>query len=343
MINVPLAVLDENVDNVYLEAGSQSLPSKNWLTRLRNAFLHSAETQGVAPVPIEERSDRDTFKLFMLWLTANCTTLPLATVRQTDEYHKYDHWHIRNPKLGLDPTVATVVIVLSTLLFILPVAWMGMMGPKTGMSQMVQTRYYFCYYFSIDIALLQIGTLIGYTIMTSILGSVGIGLRRLHRPIHAKVGLDLRITETGLGLRHLQQNQDLLMRVRAAAGAAVPANETWAQAYGLYSVGGIINAMNTPLGGFGKFVSVLLASQSLHPILSRLPRYLYSLLIVAVIVLISIVASSNFYNSLSNFLSVVGYWTASYTSIALTEHFRTPAWIRGLGIALLFFRTDRSF
>ncbi|KAK1529852.1 purine-cytosine permease FCY21 [Colletotrichum paranaense] len=332
--------LDENVDNVYLEAGSQSLPSKDWLTRLRNAFLHSAETQGVAPVPIEERSDRDTFKLFMLWLTANCTTLPLATVRQTDEYHQYDHWHIRNPKLGLDPTVVTVVIVLSTLLFILPVAWMGMMGPKTGMSQMVQTRYYFwyysisrlmtvsfivansevSYYFSIDIALLQIGTLIGYTIMTSIVSSVGIGLRRLHRPIHAKVGLDLRITETGLGLRHLQQNQDLLMRVRAAAGAAVPANELWAQAYGLYSVGGIINAMNTPLGGFGKFVSVL--SQSLHPILSRLPRYIYSLLIVAIIVLISIVASSNFYNSLSNFLSVVGYWTASYTSIALTEHFR---------------------
>ncbi|KAI3535877.1 NCS1 nucleoside transporter [Colletotrichum abscissum] len=42
------------------------------------------------------------------------------------------------------------------------------MGPKTGMSQMVQTRYYFCYYLSIGIALLQIATLIGYTIMTSI-------------------------------------------------------------------------------------------------------------------------------------------------------------------------------
>ncbi|KAK1485389.1 NCS1 nucleoside transporter [Colletotrichum tamarilloi] len=92
----------------------------------------------------------------------------LAIVRQADEYHKYDHWHIRNPKLGLDPTVASVVIVLSTLLFILPVAWMRMMGPKTGMSQMAQTRYYFCYYLSIGIALLQIATLIGYTIMTSI-------------------------------------------------------------------------------------------------------------------------------------------------------------------------------
>ncbi|KXH25687.1 purine-cytosine permease FCY21 [Colletotrichum salicis] len=130
----------------------------------------------------------------------------------------------------------------------------------------------------------------------------------------------------------------LLLILGAAAGAAVPGNDAWAEAYGLYSVGGIINAMNSPLGGFGKFVSVLLAFsvhgltactlyslsisfQSLHPILSRLPRYLYSVVIVAIIVPISIVASSHFYNSLSNFLSVVGYWTASYSSIELTEHF----------------------
>lgn len=88
---------------------------------------------------------------------------------------------------GLDLAVASLVIVLSTLLFMLPVAWMGTMGPKTGMRQMVQTRYYFgysirrlmtvssivadlrnSYYFSVGTALLQIATLIGYTIMTSI-------------------------------------------------------------------------------------------------------------------------------------------------------------------------------
>ncbi|KAK1474706.1 purine-cytosine permease FCY21 [Colletotrichum cuscutae] len=240
---------------------------------------------------------------------------------------RYDHWHIRNPKLGLDPTVASVVIVLSTLLFILPVAWMRMMGPKTGMSPMVQTRYYFwhysisrltkvsfivansetSYYLSIGIALLQIATLIGYTILTSIVsGSTLTAGSKGDLSLIAPLVSDFAV--------YIDPSTPRSSYACAAAGAAVPANETWAQAYGLYSVDGIINARNTPLGGFGKF--------SLHPILSRLPRYLYSLVIVAIIVLISIVASSNFYNSLPNFLSVVGYWTASYTSITLTEHFR---------------------
>ncbi|KAF4785378.1 purine-cytosine permease FCY21 [Colletotrichum scovillei] len=404
--------LGDDVDNVSLEAGSQSLPSKNWLTRLRNALSSCAETRGVAPVPIEERSDKDTLKLFTLWLTANCTTLPMTTgISGTLIF-------------GLDLVVASVVIVLSTLLFMLPVAWMGMMGPKTGMRQMVQTRYYFGYYFSIGIALLQIATLIGYTIMTSIVSgqtltavsegdlslAVGItisivgalpisflGYKYLHyidqylwAPSFVALVIVAGVSGKSLAVTGAEPvaisprsvltfaaacaslctswaplvsdfavyidpstprikiflcvyagysvPSILLLILGAAAGASVPANETWAQAYGLYSVGGIINAMNSPLGGFGKFVSALLAFsvlgltactlyslsisfQSLHPILSRLPRSLYSLVIVAIIVPISIVASSNFYNSLSNFLSVVGYWTASYTSIALTEHF----------------------
>ncbi|KXH28278.1 NCS1 nucleoside transporter [Colletotrichum simmondsii] len=374
--------LGDDVDNVSLEAGSQSLPSKNWLTRLRNALLSCAETRGVAPVPIEERSDKNTLKLFTLWLTANCTTLPMTTgISGTLIF-------------GLDLAVASVVIVLSTLLFMLPVAWMGMMGPKTGMRQMVQTRYYFGYYFSIGIALLQIATLIGYTIMTSIVSgqtltavsegdlslAVGItisvvgalpisflGYKYLHyidQYLWAPSFVALVIVAgvsgkslagTGAETAAISPRNVLtfaaacaslctswaplvsdfavyidpstprikiflcvyagysvpsilLLILGAAAGASVPANETWAQAYGLYSVGGVINAMNSPLGGFGKFVSVLLAFsvlgltactlyslsisfQSLHPILSRLPRYLYSLVIVAIIVPISIVAS----------------------------------------------------
>lgn len=46
---------------------------------------------------------------------------------------------------GLDFATASIVIVLSTLIFMFPVAWMGMMGPKTGMRQIIQTRYYFGY------------------------------------------------------------------------------------------------------------------------------------------------------------------------------------------------------
>jgi purine-cytosine permease-like protein len=91
------------------------------------------------------------------------------------------------------------------------------------------------------------------------------------------------------------------------------------------------------VGGFGKFVAVLLAfsvigntacslyslsisMQVLLPILVRVPRYVFSILITAVVIPVSIVAASNFYASLGNFLGVIGYWTAAYIGIALTEH-----------------------
>lgn len=68
--------LGDDVENAALEAGSQNPPSRDWLAKLRKASLSSAETRGVAPVPIEERTDKNTLQLFTLWLTANCTTLP---------------------------------------------------------------------------------------------------------------------------------------------------------------------------------------------------------------------------------------------------------------------------
>ncbi|KAH8647681.1 hypothetical protein BX600DRAFT_443036 [Xylariales sp. PMI_506] len=47
--------------------------------------------------------------------------------------------------------------------------WMGTIGPKTGLRQMVQTRYYFGFNLVNVIAILQLATLTGYTIITSII------------------------------------------------------------------------------------------------------------------------------------------------------------------------------
>lgn len=97
-------------------------------------------------------------------------------------------------------------------------------------------------------------------------------------------------------------------------------------------------AMVSPLGGFGKFVAVLLAFsvigntacslyslsislQVLLPTLVRVPRYVFSVLITAIVIPISVVAANHFYASLGNFLGIIGYWTAVYIGVALTEHF----------------------
>jgi purine-cytosine permease-like protein len=96
-------------------------------------------------------------------------------------------------------------------------------------------------------------------------------------------------------------------------------------------------ALVAHIGGFGKFVAVLLAFsvigntacslyslsislQTLLPILTRVPRYCFSILITAIVIPVAIVVASNFYASLGNFLGIIGYWTAAYIGIALTEH-----------------------
>lgn len=44
---------------------------------------------------------------------------------------------------GLSLRVSSLVILFFGLVAAIPVAWMGMLGPKTGMRQMIQARYSF--------------------------------------------------------------------------------------------------------------------------------------------------------------------------------------------------------
>lgn len=129
-----------------------------------------------------------------------------------------------------------------------------------------------------------------------------------------------------------------LMVLGAAVGGAISNVPSWAAAYETHSIGGVIFAMLQPAGGFGKFVAVILALsvignaacslyalsisfQVLLPVLARVPRFTFSILITAVIIPVAIVIASNFYDSFGNFLAVIGYWTAAFIGIAITEHY----------------------
>lgn len=128
-----------------------------------------------------------------------------------------------------------------------------------------------------------------------------------------------------------------LMVLGAAIGGAVPNNSNWAQAYDTGSVGGIFAAMLSPASGFGKFVTVVLAFstlgnisasiysitlnfQILLPILVRIPRAIFAIILIAVIIPVSIRAAASFFSSLENFISVISYWSAAYFSIVTIEH-----------------------
>lgn len=109
----------------------------------------------------------------------------------------------------------------------------------------------------------------------------------------------------------------LLMVLGAAIGGAVPNVPAWSAAYESYSVRGVLASMLTRAGGFGKFVVVVLAFsmignigismysialniQMFLPVLVRVPRSIFSIIVTAILIPVSIEAAKS--------LSISGRW-----------------------------------
>lgn len=129
-----------------------------------------------------------------------------------------------------------------------------------------------------------------------------------------------------------------LMVLGAAIGGATTTNEVWLEYYQTYSVGGALQAMLLPVGGFGRFVAVLLAFsvignlaatmyaislnfQMLVPLFIRVPRFVFSIIYTAVCIPVAIEAAKSFFASLENFIYLIAYWSAAYVGVVATEHF----------------------
>jgi len=66
--------------------------------------------------------------------------------------------------------------------------------------------------------------------------------------------------------------------------------------------------------------SITLNFQMFLPILFRIPRLLFSILITAIIIPVAIEAAKSFFLNLENFLGLIGYWSAAFIGIVLTDH-----------------------
>ena len=127
------------------------------------------------------------------------------------------------------------------------------------------------------------------------------------------------------------------MILGAAMAGALPANPSWTDGYNQTGIGGILAAMLHSAGGFGKFVLVVLSLsllgnsagtmyaitlnfQTLVPWLVHVPRYLFSIVITAIVIPVSIRAASDFFDNLENFVALIGYWSAAFVGIVAVEH-----------------------
>ncbi|EDR02133.1 cytosine-purine permease [Laccaria bicolor S238N-H82] len=123
----------------------------------------------------------------------------------------------------------------------------------------------------------------------------------------------------------------------AAVVIASPSIPAWEQGYAGGNIGGLLEAMVRPTGGFGKFLAVLLSlsvagniaatfySISLNiqifiPPLVVVPRYVFSLVATAIVIPISIVGAHRFYDTITNFLGLIGYWASAFIAIIILEH-----------------------
>ncbi|KAI0203229.1 permease for cytosine/purines, uracil, thiamine, allantoin-domain-containing protein [Astrocystis sublimbata] len=128
-----------------------------------------------------------------------------------------------------------------------------------------------------------------------------------------------------------------LMTLGAAIQGALLNVASWKEGYETNAVGGVLAAVLGPGGGFGKFVVVLLSLsvvgnnagtmysitlnfQILIPYLARVPRYIFAIVITAIVIPVAISAASGFFQNLQNFIALIAYWVAAFVAVLLTEH-----------------------
>lgn len=128
-----------------------------------------------------------------------------------------------------------------------------------------------------------------------------------------------------------------LMVLGAAIAGALPNVPEWEEAYEKNMVGGILSAMLSSAGGFGKFVVVILSLtllgntggtmyaitlnfQTLIPGLIKVPRYAFAIVVTVITIPIGIKAKEDFFVNLENFVALIGYWSASFIGIVSVEH-----------------------
>jgi NCS1 nucleoside transporter family len=126
----------------------------------------------------------------------------------------------------------------------------------------------------------------------------------------------------------------------AAFAASIPGNPLWQEAYDTSGLSGLLHAIAQPAGlHFSRFLLVLIAfsvtaniaptlysfSLSLQVLIPfnwvvRIPRYFLSTLATAILLPLAIVGSTHFYETLANFLGLLGYWCSCFGAVVCIEH-----------------------
>lgn len=130
-----------------------------------------------------------------------------------------------------------------------------------------------------------------------------------------------------------------LMMVGAAFSISAQDIPAWSSAYDS-SIGELFDLiLSGPggVGGFGKFITVILGLSIIgniiptmycwscsilvfFPPLNRIPRFIFPIVATAIYLPLAIIGASRFYDTLTNFTAVLGYWAALFIGVVMADH-----------------------
>lgn len=170
--------LDADVEKLSTEATAetdiQRLPEE---ISERSTFLQritiqltkwGLETNGIVPIPAEERKDPRIYQMFLMWFSANLNILTLTTGTAGPAYYG----------LGIRDSLL-VILVVDIVTCAFP-AFFSVFGPKLGTRGMVQARFSWGYYGALIPSVLVTVTLQGYLILNTIVGGQTLGSVSTH-------------------------------------------------------------------------------------------------------------------------------------------------------------------
>ncbi|KAI0056606.1 purine-cytosine permease [Artomyces pyxidatus] len=144
------------------EAASLSIGSAGIETRFqrftRLLKTWGVETHGIAPIPLEGRTDKRLYQLFFVWFSANFNVLAFSTGTVGPAFFS----------LGLRDALY-IVLAVDLVLCAVP-AYFAVFGPKLGTRAMVQSRFSFGFYGAIIPSTLNAFSLMGFLILNTIVG-----------------------------------------------------------------------------------------------------------------------------------------------------------------------------
>ncbi|KAJ7150901.1 permease for cytosine/purines, uracil, thiamine, allantoin-domain-containing protein [Mycena crocata] len=155
----------------------------------------------------------------------------------------------------------------------------------------------------------------------------------VYHDAHASSARIFTYTYLGLGVPLV-----VLSVVGAVFGAAVSSVPSWNAGYDNgNNLGGLLSAILEPCGWFGSLLIVLMALAVSAPnvliiyscgislmnvssVFATVPRYLYAIIATAICIPIAVFGQTRFYAYLVTVVDLIGYFSAPYAGIILTEH-----------------------